>query len=364
MSKKVLMLASNVGLWAEELQAPWDALRKAGHQVTLATHTGKTPLPLALSMDPNFIDPVQKRPVNTVEGVERAKKILADGEWDNPIKTSDAKIADYDVLAMVGGPGSPLDLVGDAKVHRMLEEAYRTDKIIGALCYSVGALVWARNPDNDGRSIIYGKTITAHPREWDFIEDMSYELYGATADNPSTNLITPGFVYPLAVIVEDAVGPAGRVLSDPTTSREKPLASFDYPFVTALSTESSIAYGQKLVEVLETEPTSARHFYTRHVGYFRDGNIDAVLENDYTDDAVLTAPDFTVKGRDAIRQALTAYVGMLGKIVVKTTDTFIESGNGVFIEATCQTEKGGERKVFDIFIMRDGKIAQHFTGVK
>ena len=27
---RVMMIASNVGLWAEELQAPWDALRKAG----------------------------------------------------------------------------------------------------------------------------------------------------------------------------------------------------------------------------------------------------------------------------------------------------------------------------------------------
>ena len=36
--KRVVVLASNYGLWAEELQGPWDALNNAGHNVTLATY--------------------------------------------------------------------------------------------------------------------------------------------------------------------------------------------------------------------------------------------------------------------------------------------------------------------------------------
>ena len=60
MGKKVLILASNVGLWGEELQAPWDALKNAGFELTLATPKGVTPLPMELSMDKNFIDPMQK----------------------------------------------------------------------------------------------------------------------------------------------------------------------------------------------------------------------------------------------------------------------------------------------------------------
>ena len=34
-AKKILIVASNYGVWAEELQAPWDILKKAGHQPTL-----------------------------------------------------------------------------------------------------------------------------------------------------------------------------------------------------------------------------------------------------------------------------------------------------------------------------------------
>ena len=40
--KKVLVLASNLGLWAEELQGPWDALTGAGHEIQLATDRGIT----------------------------------------------------------------------------------------------------------------------------------------------------------------------------------------------------------------------------------------------------------------------------------------------------------------------------------
>ena len=67
--KKVLVLASNLGLWAEELQGPWDALINAGHEITLATERGITPLPLAFSVDPEFVDPQLNLKVNPPEYV-------------------------------------------------------------------------------------------------------------------------------------------------------------------------------------------------------------------------------------------------------------------------------------------------------
>ena len=249
MSKRILVIASNLGLWAEELQGPWDELKKAGHKLTLATELGLTPLPLQFSMDPSFFDPQVKQFQNPAEIVERCKQLLTNGEWSSPIKIADANMDDYDAIVIVGGPGAPLDLTGNAKIHRLLEKAYTSDKMMGALCYAVGCFVWARRPE-DGKSIIWGKTVTAHPREWDFTGPLPYFLYNATPENPGTNIVTPGFVYPLAPIVEDAVGPDGKVLSDPTTTRQKPQVAYDWPFVTALSLESSKPFGEKLVEVL------------------------------------------------------------------------------------------------------------------
>lgn len=247
---KILVVASNYGVWGEELQAPWDALRKAGHDLTLATYLGKTPLPGKISMDPDFVDPMQKVKMNPPELIARINEILDTGEWSSPIRTADANMADYDALVVVGGAGSALDVAGNGLVHRLVLDAYKGGKVIGALCYAVGALALTRDPDNGGKSVIYGKTVTAHPHAWDFVGDLEYDVVRATPDNPNMKLKTAGFVFPLQPMVEDAVGPDGTVHSDPSTSRERPSVQWDPPFVTGLSVESAVAFGDKLVEVL------------------------------------------------------------------------------------------------------------------
>ena len=66
-------------------QGPWDALKKAGHQLTLATRFGKKPLPLMLSMDANFVDPVQNTPINPAPIVKRCQEPLDGPDWASPI---------------------------------------------------------------------------------------------------------------------------------------------------------------------------------------------------------------------------------------------------------------------------------------
>jgi putative intracellular protease/amidase len=250
MAKKVLLLATNYGAWAEELQAPWDALKKAGFDVTMATPQGKKPLPFALSIDPEFDDPLQHYKVNPPEVCARVREILDGTEWNTPRALADVKMADYDAIVLTGGPGVCLDVTNNPKVHALLLDAFKTNKLIGAICYSVGALAFTRNPANGHRSILFGKTSTAHPRAWDFDFELSYTLAGTTPDNKGTDVVTPGFLLPLQDVVTDAVGPTGACISDEGANRVKPCVAFDWPFVTALSVESSIAYGQKLVEVL------------------------------------------------------------------------------------------------------------------
>lgn len=250
MSKRILMIASNYGLWAEELQGPWDALKKAGHQLTLATYKGMTPLPSVLSMDADFIDPMQDVAVNPREVVDRVNEILDTGEWSETIKVVDANMDNYDALVLVGGAGAAVDIAGNMLVHRLVLDAYKSDKIVGALCYAVAALVFTRDPDNDDRSVIYGKRVTAHPHSWDFVGDHEYHVVRATPENPDMKLTTSGFLFPLQYIVEDAVGSKEKVNADESASRENPCVEWDAPFVTGLSVESSRAFGDKLVEVL------------------------------------------------------------------------------------------------------------------
>ena len=250
MGRKILTIASNYGLWAEELQAPWDALKKAGHELTLATYNGMTPLPFKLSMDPDFIDPMLNIPMNPPELISRVNEILDAGEWSDTIKIADANMDDYDNLLLVGGPGAAVDMAGNQFVHKLILAAYKSDKIIGALCYAVAALAFTRDPDNNNKSVIYGKCITAHPHAWDFDVDVVYDVVRATPENPDMKLKTSGFLFPLQYMAEDAVGPDGKVISDEKANRNKPCIAWDRPFVTGLSVESSSAFGNKLVEVL------------------------------------------------------------------------------------------------------------------
>jgi putative intracellular protease/amidase len=250
-SKKILVVASNYGVWAEELQAPWDILTDAGHQLTLATYKGKTPLPLKISVQPDFVDPIQDVQVNPPEVCRRVEQILAGGHWSRPIKLADARMADYDAIVMAGGFGADLDMTNNPKIHQLILDAIASDKLVAAICFAVGALAMTRDPQNGYRSVIAGKRVTAHPRDWDFTGDVTYELYQPTPDNRGAEgLVTPGFLLAIEALATDAVGPSGTCVADPKTSRENPSVVYDWPFITGCSVESSIAFGRKIVEVL------------------------------------------------------------------------------------------------------------------
>jgi len=253
MSKKVLILATNYGTWGEELQAPWDACKKAGFEMTLCTPLGKKPLPLAISLNPDFLDPIINFKTNPPEVCDRIKELTDGEEWANPVKFSEASMKNYDAIVLTGGLGAMIDMCNSWHVHRLLLEAYRSDKLIAALCYAVTSLVFCRDPKNDYKSIIYGKKITAHPRAWDFYGpawDFTYDLYGATPENNGTDVHTPGFLWPVEDLVRDAVGPNGACISRVNASRTDPEVHYDWPFISGTSVESSIAYGDKIVEVL------------------------------------------------------------------------------------------------------------------
>ncbi|HNQ51040.1 MAG TPA: type 1 glutamine amidotransferase domain-containing protein [Candidatus Omnitrophota bacterium] len=252
---KVLVCATNYGVWGEELQAPWDILKAAGHQLTLTTWFGKKPLPLAVSVNPDFVDPIINAHTNPPDVCKRIKELTDGNEWAKPIKFKDANMKDYDALVLTGGLGAMIDMCNNYNLHKLIKDALAQGKLVGALCYSVTALVFCRD-DKTKNSVIYGKKITAHPASWDFYGpdwDFTYDLYGASADNKGTDVHTPGFLWPLEHLVRDAVGPNGKCIAIEKANRENPSVAYDWPFVTGTSVESSIAYGKKVAEVLASK---------------------------------------------------------------------------------------------------------------
>jgi hypothetical protein len=109
--------------------------------------------------------------------------------------------------------------------------------------------------------------------------------------------------------------------------------------------------------------TPGKAFYDRQVNFLAQQDIDGLIQSQYHPDAVLVTFDFSVRGRDALRELFKNYLGHLGKIKLLSTDKFAEIEDAIFFEATVETDIG-EAVVYDVFTFRDGKAIRHFTGVK
>ena len=109
------------------------------------------------------------------------------------------------------------------------------------------------------------------------------------------------------------------------------------------------------------EPTPGKAFYQRQIAALEALDIDALLTQ-YHPDATMIGFDFTVQGHAAIRKHLEGYLERLGSLKLKSTDRFTETEHAIFFEATIMSRLGAAR-VYDVFLLRDGKATHHFTGV-
>lgn len=266
MSKKILILLSEWGYWGEELLGPLEHFDAAGYQVDLATPTGRRPQALPPSMDPDYVDPPLGRPVTTPDVAQRVRELDGSDRLDSPRSldgwvperpyTSDhdylrrledfnrdrdrleQEIADYDALLIVGGSGPIVDLANNERVHTLVLAFRRAGKLIGAECYGVTALAFAREWE-DRASILWGKHVTGHCKEYDYKDGTGFL---------GTDFVMGPPPYPLEYILRDATGPEGRYHGN--FGREGSVI-VDWPFVTGRSNNDSFLTGQKMVEALE-----------------------------------------------------------------------------------------------------------------
>jgi putative intracellular protease/amidase len=257
-----------VGILGEEFVGPLETLERAGYVVEIATLTGKRPVALTPSMDPTFVDPPLGRPVTSQKMAEKVKALddpsnprLAHpinlSEWlpDYPyhsdprylrlteeyyskLEAIQQDIEPYDALLLVGGSGPIVDLANQHRVHDLILAFYRTGKPVAAECYAVTCLAFARDLQ-DRKSIIQGKHVTGHCKEYDYKADTGFMR---------TDFVIGPPPYPLDYILRDATAPDGAYHGNygrPTS------VIVDYPFITGRSTPDSYLTGQKLVEVLE-----------------------------------------------------------------------------------------------------------------
>src|SRR5579859_3517914 len=109
------------------------------------------------------------------------------------------------------------------------------------------------------------------------------------------------------------------------------------------------------------ERTPGRAFYQRQIAALEAGDLDALMTQ-YHPDATMVGFDFTVKGHAAIRKHLEGYLERLGTLKLQSTDKFTETEDAIFFEATI-TSRLGEARVYDVFLLQNGKTTHHFSGV-
>jgi putative intracellular protease/amidase len=281
--RRVLIVLSEWGYWGEELVGPLGEFDRVGYEVEFCTPNGRRPNAIPVSMDPDFFDPPLQRSVTSPEMAARTREIddpstrqgkrldnpislagwfperpyfassqfvrlLEDYNWD--LEEAVRRIDRYDAVLIVGGSGPIVDLANNQRVHDLILAFLNAGKPVGAECYGVTCLAFARDM-NERRSIIWGKHVTGHCLEYDYKDGTAF----VRARNTFLDFNMGPPPYPLEFILRDATGPGGGYhgnFGHPTS------VIVDYPFITGRSTPDSVLTGQKMIEVLDGNPPLRR----------------------------------------------------------------------------------------------------------
>jgi ketosteroid isomerase-like protein len=112
-----------------------------------------------------------------------------------------------------------------------------------------------------------------------------------------------------------------------------------------------------------TTATPGRNFYDEQIRLLREGDTDRLNDLHYHEDAVLVSFANVVRGADELKQYFSSYMSQLGSLQVLSLDQFVETDGALLFEATVRTRLG-EARVYDAFVLRDGKATHHFAGLK
>lgn len=137
------------GFWIEEFATPYYTLTDAGVIVTLASPKGGQPP----------IDPKSDEPENQTESTKRFKADEALKEkLSLTLKLSDSFADEFDAVFFPGGHGPMWDLNQDADAIRLVQNFYKQNKPVAAVCHGPAALLNAKG--QDGELLIKGKKVT------------------------------------------------------------------------------------------------------------------------------------------------------------------------------------------------------------
>ncbi len=267
-TKRILAVMSEFGYWGIELVGPLRKLEAAGYSFDFVTPKGTRAPCLPPSRDTTYVDPPLGVCVTTPEDAGLVDAFEASGALDATLNLSEmfperpyysapdflrqleayyqarkqaqaAALAAYDAILLVGGSGPIIDMVNNQRVHDLVLGFHAANRPIGAICYGVATLVFARD-FNERRSIIAGKHVTGHCVEYDYKDGTGFV-------GTDLNIGPPPYV--LEYMLSDAVGPTGQYHGN---FGKQTSVIVDHPFVTARSLQCSHEFGDRFVDMLES----------------------------------------------------------------------------------------------------------------
>lgn len=267
--KRVLAVMSEWGYWGIELVGPLNKLVAAGYKFDFVTPKGKRSPVLPPSTDPKYFDPPLGVCVTTQEDADLVTAFEKTNQLDQTKNLSEMfperpyfsepdflrkfeayyekrrlaqekALATYDAILLVGGSGPIVDIVNNQRVHDLILGFNAAKKPIGAICYGVAALVFARD-FNERNAIIVGKHVTGHCIEYDYHDGTGFV-------GTDFNMGPPPYV--LEYILADAVGPNGGYHGN---FGKRTSVIVDYPFITARSLQCAHEFGDRFVDVLTSD---------------------------------------------------------------------------------------------------------------
>ncbi len=138
------------GLWLEELAVPYYIFMDAGAILTLASPKGG-PIPLDRKSESIIVS-------NTsIRRFQKDPAALLELSRSLPLQTQKAE--DFDLVFLTGGHGPLWDFPGNESLKLLLENFNRQEKIIGAVCHGVAALLPLQN--SLGEPLVKGRQVTA-----------------------------------------------------------------------------------------------------------------------------------------------------------------------------------------------------------
>jgi len=113
---------------------------------------------------------------------------------------------------------------------------------------------------------------------------------------------------------------------------------------------------------------SGRTFFDEHMSYIYANKIDDMIDEQYTEDALLISPfhvlnnppPHIVRGRKALKEFFHTYIAWQGSINVEELYDFAETDDSIYFQAIF-TSQTGRWVVGDAWHMRDGKIDVHYS---